>query len=687
MHAHTNRTLRSPCRRLGASALVLVASGGAALAHDDEPATDLDEAIVVVANRSPAPEARVVPWVTSFDASDVERRQATRVDELLREVPGVLVVRDGPVGQFSRVFVRGAASTQTLFVVDGVPQNDATTGGGFDLNDLGTAAVERIEVLRGSYGVLYGSEAIGGVVSVTTRRGRGPGSGFVRVEGGSFGTRRGVAGFGAANDDLDLAVTLSDERSDGPEHREAAGLRDATARLGVRFSRDVELDVTARNASLEVESPFDFASSGVLPEDENIDRARETTSFGATLTVEAHRALTVRAHASYLRVDSDFDNGPDGVELVDPDFTPGTGDEVRVVRDELRARNRERDLRARIEATWRAGDALRWARPEEGGVALDVTAGAETLAQDARSTSTFPDFAAPTSTTQVTDDLAHVHSGFVLAEAALPDAGPFARGVLAAGVRRDAHDDAGRANSPYYGARVDLAPTGTTLRGAYGEGFRAPKPSELFDPFAGFAGLGPETSRSIDAGFAQELLDGDLRVEGTWFELRVDDLIAYDVSFTPPGRPFGALRNVARARTRGTEWAARWNAGAGFRVRGSYTHQDPEDLSTGDDLPNRVRSYGSLGVAWERGPWSVGLDGAASGRSRSQGGEFTAPDRRARERPGRLRLVTLTARYRWEHGLTFFARVENLLDDESVATPTSPRIPGTAAYAGVLFEF
>lgn len=682
--------------RLAAGALSVLALTGAALAQDvadaerpqtPAPAGDLDDAIVVVAKRFPEPAARTTASVTVLDRDDIERRQATHLDEVLREVPGVQVVRDGPAGQLSRLHVRGAASNQTLVVIDGVPQNDATTGGGYDLNDLGTAGVERIEVLRGSYGILYGSEAIGGVVDVTMRRGGEEPGGFLRLEGGSFDTHREAAGVHGAAGLLDFALSASNFRTHGERARESHRASDVTSRVGVALDPALRLEWSARYVDSRTESPFDYASTGVLPEDDNIERRRDTFSTGLALLWDVDPALTVRSHASYLHVRSDFRNGPDARETIDPDFTPGSGDEVRVLRDELRASNDEDDVRGRVDATWRAGETFGWRRPDAGGFALDVTAGGEALRQASDSRSTYPDFGAPTSSTQRIDDTMRTRSLFAQADLRAPDAGPLTAGLVTLGARRDDHSEAGDETSPYVGARVDLSPTDTTFRASYGEGFRAPKPAELFDPFVGNEDLVAETSESREIGVEQRLLDRSVTVGVTWFELEVDDLIAYDAGYSTPARPYGALRNIGRARTRGTEWSAVADVGGGFTVRASYTRQDPRDRESGSDLPNRVRWFGSFGVAWSDGPFAISLDGYVSRELHDHGGEISYPEPKERRWPGRVALIDLAARWRWSEQLTLFARVENLLDDDHVATPTSPAGPPLAAYVGAQWDF
>jgi len=651
--------------------------------------TALADAIEVVARGYEASVATAVPKVTVLGRADIERRQAMTVAEMLSEVPGALVLPGGPLGQFTRVSLRGAASNQTLVLVDGIPQNDATSGGTFDFNDLGTSAVERIDVLGGSYGVLYGSEAIGGVVAVTTRRGLGPWRGLLSAEGGSWSTHRETFGGGGGDDDFDLWVTATNEGSHGERRREAFDANSITTRFGFRLAENLRADVSLRGIDSRVQSPFDYPAFGstVLAEDANIERKRSTLAGGVTLTHEHQSWLTTRLTASVLRVHSKFDNGSDGPETLDPDGTSASGDESTVTRDELDSDNVARDLRVRLAPTVAVAKLLGWRPRAEGGVELDVTFGGEWLGQDSRSTTRYPNFGAPGYAKGSVDRNIDTWSAFTLAEARLPDAGVFRDGVLAFGARHDHNDAFGGEGSPFVGGRFDFAPTGTTLRSSWGQGFRAPKPAELDDPDAGNPDLGPETSQSFDVGAVQPLLGGRLEIGATWFQLDTDDLIAFDPSATSAAHPYGQLVNFSRTRTTGWELEARADLGAGFTLRGTFTDQDPRDLDTDAPLPNRSERFAGGGVSWERGPWLVSLDAIWSSKFPDQGGEITYPEPDERRAPGRRALVNLAARWRASEHVSLFARVENLLDDDWVATSTSPAGSPLGVFAGVQFDW
>ena len=635
------------------------------------PQPELEQEIVVVASRHEQPAAVATSAISVFGEDDFDRLRPISVSDVLREAPGTYVSPDGPPGQFTRVFLRGGASNQTLLLVDGIPQNDATAGGLYDFGGLTMTGVERVEVLRGSYSVLYGSEAIGGVVSVGTRRGHGKPSGYATAQIGSFGTRREEVGWSTGDENLDVAFAVGDTASDGDIDREEFRAHDAVGRFGVKLGSAMRFDGSLRVAATSVQSPYDFASSGVLPEDDNIGRRADTISGGGTLTWDATRDITVRATLSAFNVDSNFDNGPDAA---DP-------------RDELVTENTATDLRGRVEAT---ATLLRRAR---GSAGLSVTGGGEHLNQRTISTSTTPVFGGPGYSTTRLDDTTRTDSLFAQAELRGPQgAGGDAdrwdvvgNGVVTAGYRVDDHSVFGNEGSPYVGARTKVLDT--TVRSSYGEGFRAPKPAELFDPFVGNTGLGPETSQSFDVGASHPFFGDACELGVTWFRLDVDGLIAYDAAAVTPSRPFGQLTNFSRTRTDGFEYEAAADLGRGFRVRGAYTTQNPRDRDTGLPLPNRARRFGSAGVSYELGKVLVSLDGFFSGENGGETHAITGPNEDARAHPGRRSLVDLNVRWRATEALTVFGGLRNLLDDEWVATANSPAGTGIGAFVGAQLDF
>src|SRR5205823_10699091 len=162
--------------------------------------------VVVTATRTETPQQDVTTSISVITTKDIEAQHAETVLEALRNVPGVDVVQSGSRGTTTSVFIRGSESDHVLVLIDGVEVN-STTVGAFDFAHLTTENVERIEILRGAGGTLYGSQAIGGVINIITKRGQGP-----------------------------LEAGLSLEGGNGSTHRQALTLRGSAGRLGYSFS-------------------------------------------------------------------------------------------------------------------------------------------------------------------------------------------------------------------------------------------------------------------------------------------------------------------------------------------------------------------------------------------------------------------------------------------------------------------
>ncbi|MEL6874640.1 MAG: TonB-dependent receptor plug domain-containing protein, partial [Pseudomonadota bacterium] len=146
--------------------LGLIIAASPALAESDQEA---DGIIVVTAGRTPQPLSQTGQSITVLDQELIEKTQSATVIDLLRNVPGVTVNSNGGVGTVSAVNIRGGDSSQTVALIDGVKINDpASPGGGFNFGNLLTGNISRIEILRGSQSVIWGSQAVGGVVNIIT---------------------------------------------------------------------------------------------------------------------------------------------------------------------------------------------------------------------------------------------------------------------------------------------------------------------------------------------------------------------------------------------------------------------------------------------------------------------------------------------------------------------------------------
>jgi len=182
-----------------------------------EPEADQDEEqVVVIATRTPKAAEQLGSSVTLLDQQDIRESQKVSIFDLLRTTPGISVSRNGGLGTVSTLRIRGAESGQTLVLVDGIKVNDLSSPGGeFNFANLTSASIERIEILRGPQSTLYGSDAIGGVINIITKKADKPFSASGFFEGGSFGTANGGLTFGVKQDRFSGTLSLGGFRTAG----------------------------------------------------------------------------------------------------------------------------------------------------------------------------------------------------------------------------------------------------------------------------------------------------------------------------------------------------------------------------------------------------------------------------------------------------------------------------------------
>lgn len=585
--------------------------------------------IVISPTRQPTAIQEIGSSVTVIGEDELEKSQQPNLAEVLRRVPGLDVVRNGPTGQITRIFMRGTDSNHVLVLVDGVKVNDpSSTDNAFDFARLSTDNIERVEVLRGPQSTLYGSEAIGGVISVTTRRGSGPAHQTVTAEGGSFGTVNLAIGSSGGANGTDYSMNLAHHRTDGvtaASKRLGASERDGndstvfSTRLNRKVNDNWAVSATARLVDNRVEYDESFPV-----QDANYES--KTQEYNARLAAEyTAENLPWRQEVALAR---------SGITRKNIDAFSG------------------RNVGTRTAVEW-----MHYINPAP---AHRVTLGAEGERTEYEGRDTG-------SGSIVTAD-ANIFSLLAQDQWKLAE-----RLYVTAGGRIDRHDTFGTVSTYRIAPAYTLAGSMTTLRASYGTGFKAPALFELYDPFYGNRDVKPERSRGWDAGFEQPFYNGTLVVGATYFENAINNLIDADPT------TFVAI-NTGRVRTRGVEANAAWHPTNALDVTGNYTFTDAQDLSADVPLIRRPKNKASLAVNVR--PMldvTLGVEGQYNGAR--QDSRF----------PGRVdlggyTLLNLRGEWQMQPGVALTGRVENLLNrdyQEIYGYGTA----GFAAYGGVRLEF
>ncbi len=530
----------------------------AALAADGERDT-----IVVTATRLETPAREVASSVTVIDSEEIERKQKRFVSDLLREVPGVNVVQSGAAGQPAQVFIRGGKSEHTLVLIDGIEANDPfTPGRTFNFGNLTTENVERIEVLRGPQSTLYGSDAIGGVINIITRKGRGELSGFVSAEAGSRDTYRTAVGVSGGTQLVNYSLSLSrfDTRgisaADGglAGNDEKDGYENTTfsSRLGWTPSEVFGLDLILRYA--DGEGDLD-QMGGAFGDDPNYVFDDEEF-FG-------------RLQASLSLMDGRWEQ-KFGVSFTDYD---------RRFRDDFDPAHPMTALRSDFRGQLLKFD---WQSDFYLSDQHTLTIGLETEEESGRS-KLFSESMFGPFTSIIPEKEARTNSAYVQDQVSLGD-----RFFATVGVRVDDHEEFGSETTYRVAPAYLIEETGTKLKASWGTGFKAPTLFQLFSSF-GNPDLDPETSEGWDVGIEQQLCGGRVVVGATYFRNDFDDLIDYNPATM-------TYFNISSADSRGVELAASYRASEDLSFRASYTRQSTEDNSTGEDLLRRPRDQAAFDV-------------------------------------------------------------------------------------------
>jgi vitamin B12 transporter len=537
-------------------ALVLTSSAAAVA---QEPKTL--EPVVVTATKVATPQERLGAAVSVVTGEDLRSQNQFRIEEALRSLPGVEVERQGSFGKVTTVTIRGANASQVQVLIDGMRVKSPTLGL-FDFSDVSLDAIERIEVVRGPQSTLHGADAIGGVINIITKQGAGPPSGTALFEGGSWQTFREQGATSGAIGRVDYSLSGSRLDSRGQERTFNNDDSDQTAfagQFGVTLPWDARLAFTGRYSKANTDTPINLFLSTRDP-----DSQQQTEFYLYSLRYEQKLFpwWTVSARIGQMWNNQGFQNGP--LPPGDFAFTSQTD-------------TRRREIEAL--STWRMGSwnelTLGFEHEEEWGRIV------HTLRAD--------------STTV---------SGFLQDTLTL-----FDRLIVGAGFRYDDNDVFGSAKTPRVSVAFLIPETGTKLRTAYGEGFRAPSFDELFFPDQtgglcppfGNRSLRPERSRSWEAGVDQKLWENRVRLGATWFLNKFRDLIAVvGVPPTPAGEGSGFIcqseANVGRARSTGVEAYSEIEPLDWLLFRANYTFTDTEDEATGQDLPRFARHRVNAGV-------------------------------------------------------------------------------------------
>ncbi|WPB58554.1 TonB-dependent receptor domain-containing protein [Xylophilus sp. GOD-11R] len=505
---------------------------------------------VVTANRTEQPLSDLLSDVSIVDRETIARSGAVGVADVLARLPGIEVARNGGPGNTTSVFLRGAESRFTAVYLDGV-RIDSQSTGGVQWEQIPLAQIDRIEVLRGPAAAVYGSDAIGGVIQLFTRKGEAGFHPYVGIGGGTHGTGRleaGASGTAGVDNAFDYSLGVAREISNGFNAREVAtqnpdkdGYRStsANARLGFRIDARNRLDATF--LANDLESQYDNSrrlndkSNHTLRTAGLTYTGQWTDFWKATVQATASRSV-YETQPSVYRTETELHN-----YLFQNEFR--FGEHLFTAALERREDNLQNTPIDRDRS--------------QNGIALGYALkhGAHTLQLHGR------------------------------------------------------HDD----DSEFGGKNTGSAAYGYAINSNWratasvGTAFRAPTLYQRFSEY-GLGSLRPETSRNVEA--ALHWSQGASSASVTVYRNKVDNLISFGAA-GGCGSTFGCYRNTAHAQYEGVTFAGAHKLGA-FALRGSLDLQDPKDEDTGRQLARRAKQHAVLGADTRFAGVDVGAEMQAS---------------------------------------------------------------------------
>jgi vitamin B12 transporter len=631
---------------LAASALLLLPPANAALAQTPD--------FVVTATRTPLAVTQAGSAITVISGEEIAKSSPKSIADVLRHSPGLSVTENGGPGGVTTVRLRGTEARHTLVLVDGVRVNDPSQPAGeFDFSSIVPTDIERIEVLRGAQSAIYGSDAIGGVINIITRHGRGTPRANLYSEGGSYSSRGLRAGVSGSEGGLSYAFSLSGY--------DTAGF----SRYGYRIGRIERL----RAWPLEPDATQRLGASGRIGFELSPETRFEIGGYGSINQAQydaAFEPFPDTASESVHRFGEGF------ARLINDAFDGALRSTITISGSTSRRSNRDVDptswLRTGFEGDRKAAEYQGDLKLGSAGL---LTFGTRFEQETFRShESTVLPFPVPEQETN--DASRNTRSAYLLHQIS-----PLDNLHLSIGGRIDDVSKIDRFATWRATAAYEISQTGTTLRASVGTGAKAPSLFQLYDPLFGNPLLEPERSFGIDGGFDQRLFDDRAMIFVTAFANRLKDLIDFDFG-SPSCRPeaFGCYVNIGRARTSGIEVGADVDViPSWLRVRAAYTYLIATNAATGLSLPRRPKHEGRIGLAIT--PMrDLSIEPSlvfATSRPGSPG--F------ARELPPYARLDVL-ADYRVNDTLAVFARAENLTDAEYQEVPDFGTA-GRSFYAGL----
>lgn len=595
------------------------------------------EEYVVTASLSPTKLKEIGSSVSIITSEEIKNRNIKQVSELLREIPGFSVNRQGPVGTTTQIRVRGAEGNHLLVLIDGVEANDLTGGSEFNFAHLSTDNIQRIEILRGAQSALWGSDALAGVVNIITKRGSGAPTINAFMEAGSFGTIHGGGNISAGGElyDISVGATHLDTRGSNiaASGDEDDGYTNDTFSFKAGFypTDFLNLSFVARHSDSDSEID-NFNTDSLLVDDDRISKAKQTYAR-AEAKVDLFNGIWTHVAGTSI-TETDRDTFVNGIEN-------NSNRAKKIKLDYKTSLNFDTSILTNAKHTLSLGlDNEKEFFKQSGSVSIF---GDPNLDRNTRTT------------------------GFI---------GEYRLGLakklfFSGSIRHD--DNTTFPDATTHRVTAALLPLKVVrFHASYGTGIKNPTFVERFGssiggffPFIGNPNLKPESSKGWDAGIDLNFNDGQYSIDFTYFKERLEDEINGFVFIN--GFTATTAQNVnGKSKREGIEISASAQLTQSTRLKGSFTSLDatqPNSVGVQVQEIRRPKNIASLNLNQKLINDRVNLNLGMNYNGSQIDTDFASfTNLRLRS----YTLVNFATTFNINKNIQLYGRIENLLDEKYV---------------------
>jgi vitamin B12 transporter len=507
--------------------------------------------IIVTANRYEEPQSESPSAVTVINENDIKKSGNKDVKELLKNIPGIELSQNGAFGGISQIYIRGTKPGSTLVMIDGVPVNDPiSTDMSYDFSQLNSDNIERIEVLRGPYSTLYGSEAMGGVINIITKKGRGEPQSVIEVMAGSYNTFKYSGAVSGKLDKWDFSLLLSHAQGDGFSQVVLTNTSDDPAKhsfvnttvsckTGLILFPGANLNFTMRYFNSD--TGIDYAANDP---DINNNYYNENGSFKLEFSHAPNGFWDYNVSASYLFTRIDDLNYPDYLHS-----------------DLINSWYKGNDIRADLLNNFHPADF----DTLTAGCGLNIESGSSHYNFDNNL------FVSDISNISKTNTGVFIQNKIKLLDCFINDSS----------ARADFSQGSATVLNYRTSGLFTLTNIGLSIKGNIGTGYKAPTLYQLYSAPYGSTNLKPEKSLGFDAGIVQSVFDGLLTIDAMYFQNQFNDMIDYYGT----NDSSGYYTNIANALTRGLETSVKFSFTGRLSLQFDYTYTLALNTDTGKALP------------------------------------------------------------------------------------------------------